>query len=289
VIRVGRRTPARWPSFAALWNFFTGQPAPERVINGVRKFNFAHRQFGWKIKPHQKGGRMRTRRTWLAGIYGVALLGAGIALAVVTVAAARGRSLAHTGTRAQAQSQTQAQAPAEATPQAQTKMQAPGQSKPHIDVPTIPARPEDVSSLEAIVRADYECISGAVGVPRQWSRDFSLYDPNGRFFVITKDAKSGEPKISSLSLQEFTDETDAELVKDGFVEHELAHKIYRYGNVATVFSSYEGKISSTGEVAGRGVNIYQAYFAAGRWWISSVSWDARREINDIPPDLQPAK
>jgi hypothetical protein len=166
---------------------------------------------------------------------------------------------------------------------AQTKKEA------HIKVPVIPARPEDVSSIEEIVRADYECISGGVGVPRQWARDFTLYEANARFFVVEKDAKTGGLKVSAPTVQEFTDESDAELVKGGFVERELAHKIYRYGNVATVFSSYEVKFSSTGEVYGRGVNIYQVYYAGGRWWISSISWDAERLINDIPPELQPAK
>ena len=35
-------------------------------------------------------------------------------------------------------------------------------------------------------------------------------------------------------------------VRDGFSEHELAHKIYKYGNVATVFSSYEVSVARTG-------------------------------------------
>jgi hypothetical protein len=162
-------------------------------------------------------------------------------------------------------------------------------AKAQINVPVVAARAEDVGSIEAIVRADYECISGGVGVARQWARDLTLYDANARFFQVVKDAKSGGVKISSPTWQGFTDESDAEMVKGGFSEHELAHKIYRYGNVATVLSSYEGKISSTGEVVGRGVNIYQVYYAGGRWWISSISWDAEQLINEVPPELQPAK
>ena len=72
-------------------------------------------------------------------------------------------------------------------------------------------------------------------------------------------------------------------------EHELAHKIFRFGNVATVFSSYEFKLCSDGEVKGRGVNIYQVYYAGGRWWISSVSWDAENLMNQIPGELLPGK
>jgi hypothetical protein len=178
---------------------------------------------------------------------------------------------------------------ARAQSQANTDAQAKTRTKAHVQVPVIAARAEDVGSIEAIVRADYECISGGVGVARQWARDLSLYDANARFLQVVKDAKSGGVKISSPTWQEFTDESDAEMVKGGFSEREQAHKIHRFGNVATVFSSYEGKLAATGEVVGRGVNIYQLYFAGGRWWISSVSWDAEQLINEIPPDLQPAK
>src|SRR5271170_3598105 len=101
-----------------------------------------------------------------------------------------------------------------------------GQTKTekHVKVPAVPARPEDVSSPERIVQADYESISGGMGVPRQWARDFALYDPHARFYLVEKDAKSGELKISAPTVQEFTDEMDASMVKDGSIERELAHK-----------------------------------------------------------------
>ncbi len=113
---------------------------------------------------------------------------------------------------------------------------------PHVDVKTIAALPEDVKSPEAIVQADYECISGGIGVPRQWARDLSLYDPNGRSFSPHRDSKTGKLSVWSPTEQEYADAADADFVRDGFTEHEVAHKIYRYGNVATVVSNYEGKL-----------------------------------------------
>jgi hypothetical protein len=161
--------------------------------------------------------------------------------------------------------------------------------KPHIEVAAIAARSEDVSSIEAIVKTDYECVSGGIGVARQWARDFSLYDPYARSFVPSKDEKTGALVIWHPTQQEYADESDAYLVRVGFTERELAHKIYRFGNVATVFSSYEGKEQSTGKVFSRGVNIYQVYYAENRWWISSISWDAEKYINTIPPEFLPKK
>jgi len=159
--------------------------------------------------------------------------------------------------------------------------------KEHVQIPTVAARPEDVSSIEAIVHASYETISGGVGVPRQWGRDQTLFDPHVRFVAIAVDPVSKETKTDSFSEQELADDTNAESVRDGFVEHELGHSIQRFGNVATVLSSYEIKISATGKAAARGVNIFQLYFDGKRWWILSVVWDEERPGNPIPAELLP--
>jgi len=156
-----------------------------------------------------------------------------------------------------------------------------------VDIPIVAERPEDVSTIEAIVKADYESISGGVGVPRQWARDLSLHVSGARSFSPYKDSESDALLIWSPTMQEYANGVDAHYVKNGFVEHELSHKIYRFGNVATVFSSYEGKMTSTGEIYSRGVNIYQLCFDGTRWWIVSVSWDDESPINTIPPELLP--
>jgi hypothetical protein len=164
---------------------------------------------------------------------------------------------------------------------------APKQAQKHVEVQTVAARPEDVASIEAIVKASYETISGGVGVPRQWGRDESLFDPNVRFVAVERDPKSGAIVAMITTHQEFVDEADESIVKEGFTERELGHKIERYGNVATVLSSYEGKNASTGKVVTRGVNIFQLYFDGKRWWILSMVWDQETQANPIPPELLP--
>jgi hypothetical protein len=157
---------------------------------------------------------------------------------------------------------------------------------PHVSVSTIEANAQDVSSIDAIVAASYETISGGIGVPRQWSRDRSLYDPNVRFVSIRVDPQTKKILAHSESHQDFVDASDAFLVKEGFTERELKHLTKQFGNVATVLSSYEGKIASTGKVVTRGVNIFQLYFDGKRWWILSMVWDQERPDNPIPPELQ---
>jgi len=159
------------------------------------------------------------------------------------------------------------------------------EKKVHVDRPITPARPEDVSSIEGIVKASYETISGGVGVPRQWGRDRTLFDPNSRSVAIHVDAKTGAIKTESMTEQEYADRSDASTVKTGFTERELKHVIHRFGNVATVLSSYEGT-TADGKNKERGINIFQLYFDGKRWWILSMVWDEERPDNPIPAELQ---
>jgi hypothetical protein len=163
----------------------------------------------------------------------------------------------------------------------------PKENRKHVAVQKVEPRPEDVGSIEGIVKASYETISGGVGVPRQWGRDETLFDPNVRFVAVERDPKSGEIVAMITTHQEFVDEADSSTVKEGFTERELAHTVQRFGNVATVLSSYEGKNASTGKVVTRGVNIFQLYFDGKRWWILSMVWDRETPANPIPAELLP--
>ena len=154
--------------------------------------------------------------------------------------------------------------------------------KRHVEVPTIAARPEDVSSIEGIVKASYETISGGVGVARQWGRDRTLFAPSVRYISLSKN-KMGEVQARTSDYQEYLDESDGFLVKQGFTEVELGRKIERFGNVATVLSSYEGRVQSTGKV------IFSLYFDGKRWWIQTMLWDEEGPGNPIPAELLPHK
>jgi len=158
----------------------------------------------------------------------------------------------------------------------------------HVPVPKAEPRPEDVSSIEGIVKASYETISGGVGVPRQWGRDRTLFAPSVRYIAMSKD-KTGAVKARTSDYQEYLDESDDFLVKQGFTEVQLGQKIERFGNVATVLSSYEGKLVSTGKVVARGVNIFSLYHDGKRWWIQTMLWDEEGPGNPIPADLLPKK
>jgi hypothetical protein len=160
------------------------------------------------------------------------------------------------------------------------------QTPQQVDVPTIPAKPEDVGSLDGIMKAFYDVISGPAGQPRQWSRDRTLYIPEIRFVSVSVD-KNGKVQASTMTHQQFVDGANGGMVKQGFFETEL-HRVTRsFGKVTHIFSSYEMRSKPDGPVFGRGVNSIQLYNDGTRWWIASVEWDDERDGNPIPKELLP--
>jgi len=154
----------------------------------------------------------------------------------------------------------------------------------HVEVPTISPRPEDVSSVDGIMKAFYEVISGPAGEARQWSRDRTLYIPGVRFVSMGVNAK-GEPLAHVMDHQQFVDSTDTDLTAKGFFEWEIHRETKRFGNIAHIFSTYESRITKDGPVIARGVNSIELYWDGQRWWIAGATWDEERKDNPLPKDF----
>jgi hypothetical protein len=155
-----------------------------------------------------------------------------------------------------------------------------------VPVPQIAPRPEDVATLDGIVKAFYDVISGPAGQPREWARDRTLYIPGMRFVVLSA-GKDGKPTVEVSTHQEYVDENDARMVKSGFFESEIHRKTMRFGNIVHVFSTYEVSLKKDGPALGRGVNSIELFWDGSRWWIASATWETEREDNPLPKDLLP--
>ena len=157
---------------------------------------------------------------------------------------------------------------------------------PHIDVPAIAERPEDVATLDGILRAFYDVISGPAGQPRQWARDRTLYIPDVHFVSLSMDS-AGHVSADVVTHQMFVDRSDASLVRRGFFETEIHRTTARFGNVVHVFSTYEMRERANGPVFGRGINSIELFWDGARWWIAAAQWDDERPDNPIPREYLP--
>lgn len=145
----------------------------------------------------------------------------------------------------------------------------------------VPApKPDDVKSIDAIVRAAYEAISGPAG-PRDWNRFRSLFIPQGRFTQVGK-KDDGSIFVISWSVDEFVHDATGFFAKDAFYENGIVNQPNSYGNMTQVFSSYESRNAPGEKAFQRGINSFQVLNDGKRWWIISIFWDSERPDNPLP-------
>jgi len=141
------------------------------------------------------------------------------------------------------------------------------------------ARREDVESIEGIVKALYEVISGPAGT-RDWERERTLLHPSARLMPTRVEA--GEPVVEVFDCDGYIASRTPFFAANDFYETELCHRIERFGNIAHVWSTYGYRRSPDGEIYGRGINSIQLFNDGGRWWVLSVFWDNERPGNAMP-------
>jgi hypothetical protein len=145
----------------------------------------------------------------------------------------------------------------------------------------VPApRPEDVKSVDAIINAAYEAISGPAGT-RDWNRFRSIFLPQARFTEVGK-GEDGGTIIISWGVEDFIRDAGAIFAKDAFYENGMVNEAAGYGNMRQVLSSYESRHAAGEKPFQRGINSFQVLNDGKRWWIVSIFWDSERPDNPLP-------
>jgi hypothetical protein len=152
------------------------------------------------------------------------------------------------------------------------------------------ARPADVASIDAIVGALYDVISGPAGQKRDWDRMRSLFVPNARL-IPTGRRPDGTYSLRTLDVEGYITASGPGLERNGFFEREIARKQERFGNVVHAFSTYESRRTASAEEKpfARGINSIQLWNDGQRWWVVSVFWEAERPDNPIPAAYLPGR
>lgn len=145
------------------------------------------------------------------------------------------------------------------------------------DRPT--ADPADVESIDAIVIALYDVISGAKGEARDWDRFRSLMYP-GAVPLPNYPGQGDGPR--PMTVEEFVEWAKQSVQQEGFYESEVDKTVQRYGPVANVFSTYESRRAPDEEPFVRGINSIQLVHDGERWWVAHIAWTDVREAGPIP-------
>lgn len=158
-------------------------------------------------------------------------------------------------------------------------------AEPVVDVdaagPWPAAAPADVRSVDAIIGALYDVISGPAGEARDWDRFRSLFIPDGRLTAVGV-TQEGEVRHRAMSVEDYITFAGPGLERNGFFEQEIGRTEERFGHVADLMSAYDSRQTPEAEPFSRGVNSIQLLHDGERWWVVSILWDSEREGNPIP-------
>jgi hypothetical protein len=145
------------------------------------------------------------------------------------------------------------------------------------------ANPADVSSIDAIMKAVYDVISGDAGQKRDWDRFRTLFYRDARMIPTGKNPQTGIVGARALTPEDYIKRTEPVFEKEGFHEGEVARRVEIYGNIAHVFSTYESFRSlSDKKPFMRGINSFQLLNDGKRWWVVTIFWQGETPDNPIP-------
>jgi len=146
-----------------------------------------------------------------------------------------------------------------------------------------PANPADVASIDSIMKAVYEVISGDAGKKRDWDRFRTLFHKDARMIPSGKNPTTGAVGARVLPVEDYITRSSPFMEKEGFFERELARRVDAYGNIAQVFSTYESFHKKDDKTPfARGINSFQLLNDGTRWWVLTIAWSSETEANPLP-------
>ena len=165
-------------------------------------------------------------------------------------------------------------------PAAQPSPATPKPSASGTPAPVSTARPGDVDSIDHIVAAVYDVISGPAG-PRDWDRFRTLFVPGARLIPTRRDDK-GVVSARALTPDEYEIRGQAFFSKEGFFENQLASHMDSWDSIVHVWSTYESRHAKGEKPFARGINSFQLMNDGSRWWIVSIYWEQEDAKHPLP-------
>jgi hypothetical protein len=148
----------------------------------------------------------------------------------------------------------------------------------------VEAAPADVASMDGLMAALYDVISGDAGQARDWNRFRSLFWP-GAVMVPTGLDKEGHFRARLQTPDDYVTRDAPYFAEHAFFEREVARRTERFGAIAHVFSTYESRDArGAAKPFERGINSIELINDGKRWWIAAITWSGETPANPLPPE-----
>jgi len=141
----------------------------------------------------------------------------------------------------------------------------------------IEAKQEDVDTIDHIIHALYDVISGPAGQQRDWKRMKSLFLREDSLVAVAENNK-GMVRHPQFTLTQYATSGDQYFKTHGFFEREANRKTNQFAHIAQVFSTYESRHAEDDKKPfERGINSIQLLNDGHRWWILNVLWEGEKK------------
>jgi hypothetical protein len=140
--------------------------------------------------------------------------------------------------------------------------------------------PADVGTLDGILAALYDVISGPAG-PRDWDRFNGLFLP-GAVMGGAGPVRDGVSRLRIGGTADYARNSGAYFMENAFFEREVGRKVQEWGPLTQVLSAYETYQVEGGPVVQSGVNSITLFNDGRRWWITSITWATSADDRPMP-------
>jgi hypothetical protein len=150
---------------------------------------------------------------------------------------------------------------------------------------------DDLSSIDGIISAAYDVISGPAGQARDWERERALFFPGARLIPTATVPGRNDVDLAPviLDVEGYIERVEPIFAKSGFYETEVARRTEQFGQIAHVWSTYQSKYREDDPAPFmRGINSFQLFHDGSRWWIVNIYWQHENARHPIPAKYQAA-
>ena len=140
---------------------------------------------------------------------------------------------------------------------------------------------KDVTSVDNIMAALYEVISGEATDVRDWDRFRFLFKPDAKLIPTLKNAE-GEFTYRYWTPDEYVNFFTNSRRTVGFYEIEIHRVTETYGTITHAFSTYETSEKKGGPATNRGINSIQIFYDNQRYYIMNIFWCGENNGYPLP-------
>ncbi|MEM8487700.1 MAG: hypothetical protein AAF564_19265 [Bacteroidota bacterium] len=137
--------------------------------------------------------------------------------------------------------------------------------------PALAQYESDTESVDAIITAVYESISGPAGQERDWDRFRNMFAPGAQLIPVA--VRPDTVAAVYNSVDGYIERANPYFIQNGFFETEVTRTTEQYGQILHTFSTYESRSNADDpEPFARGINSFQLLNDGNRWWIINIFW-----------------